>query len=243
MPTGVTWHRQSFYCRPGGATHLRSGTATNGGGRGEGRRLRHQQGCGISKDSASVHCEGTACGGKAGGCVVPAEEARAESMSSSAIRGAVLMVCAVQVPRDAKQPTGTKGCFSLLCLTFFVYSSHQGVEHAGRPQPGHLARLEQRVRLTAGLARRAAAAPAPRQPVCEEAARARRWPHAVPSSAQGCGWAATPRAASPAGAGPGRAAAAYLVRVRVRVRVRVGVRVGVRVRVIHCVLLMTASWN
>ena len=28
----------------------------------------------------SVHCEVTACGGKARGCIVPAEEASAESM-------------------------------------------------------------------------------------------------------------------------------------------------------------------
>ena len=72
-------HRQVFYGRPGGATHLRSDTATHGGGRGEGRRLRHQQGC-AQRTTAGQYNTKARPAGKAGGCVVPAEEARAESM-------------------------------------------------------------------------------------------------------------------------------------------------------------------
>ena len=72
MPTGVTWHRQSFYCRPGGATHLRSGTATDGGGRGEGRRLRHQQGCAQQRTARQ--------------CVAKARPAEAKRTGASCLR-------------------------------------------------------------------------------------------------------------------------------------------------------------
>ena len=87
----------------------------------ERRRPRRRQAAAASarlratKDSASVDCEGTACGGKAGGCVVPAEEARAESMSSSAIRGAVLVVCASVEGRKTanRYPPGVERLHSL----------------------------------------------------------------------------------------------------------------------------------
>ena len=70
--TGVAWHRQGFYGRPGGATHLRSGTATDGGGRGEGRRLRHQQGCAQQRTARQ--------------CIAKARPAEAKRAGASCLR-------------------------------------------------------------------------------------------------------------------------------------------------------------
>ena len=59
----------------------------DGGGRREARRLRHEQGCAQQEDSA---CQCTArsrpAEAKRGRCIVPAEEASAESMMCARAR-------------------------------------------------------------------------------------------------------------------------------------------------------------